>query len=148
MVRQVVGRCRFLREMGFSLVEGLVAMGILIMGGVVILNTLSFSFVAFSKSRNTHMAIQIAREKLEEWRREGHEWIVGQPDTVTGTLSTSLETAGGVQNTRFDWTVTHQPIVADGIEQIHVTVSWIQNMNAGSVNSVRLTTWVKHEETE
>jgi prepilin-type N-terminal cleavage/methylation domain-containing protein len=116
------------RTKGFSLVEALVAMGVL---SLLILYSFSLFPSAYNGivyARDNFSATSVATTQAEYWRTQGYNWIAGSH------LATDLAGNTQIGPTQFAWTV--QPLfVAKNLYQVDVNVTW-QN------RSCEVTTWV------
>lgn len=131
------------QKAGLTLIEAIVAFGILGFAIFVIMGMLVSSRMAISSSEDIRLATQIAREKVAEWTEEGYPWVISRPSSVSGKTSVESQQNAVVKQTEFSWTAAHGPVVSGGVEQIVVTVSWAQKGEGSThTSSVQLSTWV------
>ena len=127
-------------ESGFSLIELLVAAGIIIMGVTAVLVMFSGTFKTTTASRIRELALNLANEKIEKVRSTAYT------DIASGTLATILGTSETRGNAHFTVSYNVQPVddPADGTgvadptpvdyKNVTVTVSWTEPAPASSVS--------------
>lgn len=118
------------RRSGLTLVEVMVALGILSFGMLAMLTMQIHAMRGGKTSRHTTQAAQIARDRMEFFHRI--EWTDTDLDDTAGwqlagqLIDTQIETQGGATtyaDTRFtvDWQI--QDVAAD-LKQLDVRVTW------------------------
>lgn len=145
------------RKRGFTLIEAVLAVFMLLLGVLFIFGMFPAGADAVTTARDTYAASEIAREKLEYWVQKGYTTISGTSSATlqSGTLTVTDQSNGVSQPWKFTYQVTHTAICQNGAsppcggsnpeiaEKVEAYVSWQpKTWLSNQVEYVRLDTLV------
>ena len=116
------------RQRAFSLIELVVALGLLAMGLIGVVRLFPVGLRASKRSEVVSKATFLAQQRLEEVRLLGYAAIAAQ--------APSFPLSGAVD--KYQWTMTIQPVQADGLSAesplraVIVTVQWPEGRDTRS----------------
>ncbi len=116
-------RSRFSSEAGFTLIESMVAMTILLVGLLALAMLQNTAHRANSLARNRSAATVIASERIERLSRLGAGNFSAGTATRTVDGRTFTET----------WTDAAAPSVTNGARQVQTQVTWTDQWGAQSI---------------
>ena len=123
------------RASGFSLIEMVVAMGLLAMGLIGVIRLFPVGLRASKRSEVVSKATFLAQQRLEELKLAGYAALAADPPTVP--LSGASD--------KYRWAATVEPVEAAGLpttndlRAVTVTVQWPEG---GQMRSTAVTTYV------
>jgi type II secretory pathway pseudopilin PulG len=146
---------RMSREKGFSLVEVLVPMLIVVLAVVGLLTSFVMGRVHMALARHRNQAVNLLRARLEEVKSKGYDYLNTFDPNPAVETSVVLEPSKDEESPDSGLTCTRTTQVTDndgdGALEITVTVSWNERAMSGEqtfseslftiVSPVRLRTW-------
>jgi len=143
------------KRRGFTLIEAIVAVFILLVGVLSVYGMFPTAANAVTTARNTYSATELAREKLEYWVQQGYSVIQPSATTLESDTLVYTDLSNGITQTwNLTCQVTHTPLCSNGAsppcgvnpeiaERVEAFVTWQpKGWSSASVEYVRLDTLI------